>query len=177
MGADAAVERHEVTPPGEDGIAARMRAEGLSPHGWGNGPGDTYGWHEHGYEKVLYCMRGRIVFHTAGGGIELGPGDKMVLPPHTAHAATVGAEGVRCIEATPQQDQSPVDGIRRVADVPDDLSWSGCPLSQIRMAAGGRPHDRPGADSTVRSAVRRSSSRPGCRSIRRIYRSQAVSQG
>ena len=50
-------------------------------------------------EKVLYCVRGRIVFHTAGGDIELGPGDKMVLPPHTPHAATVSAEGVRCIEA------------------------------------------------------------------------------
>ena len=38
MGADAAVERHDGTPPGEEEIAARMRAEGLSPHGWGNGP-------------------------------------------------------------------------------------------------------------------------------------------
>ena len=76
MGADAAVERHEGTPPGEDEIAARMRAEGLSPYRWGNGPGDTYCWHEHGCEKVLYCVRGRIVFHTAGGDIELGPGDK-----------------------------------------------------------------------------------------------------
>jgi mannose-6-phosphate isomerase-like protein (cupin superfamily) len=104
MAADAAVERHDGTPPGEDQIAARMRAEGLSPHGWGNGPGDTYGWHEHGYEKVLYCVRGRIMFHTAGGDIELGPGDKMILPPHTAHAATVGAEGVRCIEAPRQRD-------------------------------------------------------------------------
>ena len=94
MGADAAVERHDGTPPGEDEIAARMRAEGLSPHGWGNGPGDTYGRHEHGYEKVLYCVRGRIVFHTPGGDIELGPGEQMVLPPHTAHAATAGAEGV-----------------------------------------------------------------------------------
>lgn len=79
MGADAAVERHDGTPPGEDEIAARMRTEGLSPHGWGNGPGDTYGWHEHGYEKVLYCVRGQIVFHTASGDIRLGPGDKMVL--------------------------------------------------------------------------------------------------
>jgi mannose-6-phosphate isomerase-like protein (cupin superfamily) len=104
MGAYAAVERHGGTPPGEAEIAARMRAEGLSPHGWGNGPGDTYGWHEHGYEKVLYCVRGRIVFHTAGGDIELGPGDKMVLPPHTAHSATVGPEGVRCIEAPRQRD-------------------------------------------------------------------------
>jgi hypothetical protein len=93
IGAAAVVERHDGMPPGEKEIAARMRAEGLSPHGWGNGPGDTYGWHEHGYQKVLYCVRGRIVFHTVGGDIELGPGDKMVLPPHTAHAATVAAEG------------------------------------------------------------------------------------
>ena len=42
-------------------------------------------------------MRGRIVFHTAGGDTRLGPGDKMALPSHTAHAATVGAEGVRCV--------------------------------------------------------------------------------
>jgi len=83
MGADAAVGRHDGTPPGEEEIAARMRAGGLSPYGWGNGSGDTYGWHEHGYEKVLYCVRGQIVFHTAGGDIEPGPGDKMVLPPHT----------------------------------------------------------------------------------------------
>ena len=55
-------------------------------------------------KKVLYCVRGRIVFHTAGGDIELSPGDTMVLPPHTAHAATAGAEGVRCIEAPGQQD-------------------------------------------------------------------------
>jgi quercetin dioxygenase-like cupin family protein len=64
---------------------------------------------------VLYCVRGRIVFCTASGDIELGAGDKMVFPPHTAHAVTVGAEGVRCIEASRQQEQSPVDGIRRVA--------------------------------------------------------------
>ena len=104
MGADAAAGRHHGTPPGEEEIAARMRAGGLSPHGRGNGPGDTCGWHEHGYEKVLHCVRGRIVFCTAGGDIEPGPGDKMVLPPHIAHAATAGAEGVRCIEAPRQQD-------------------------------------------------------------------------
>ena len=73
MGAGAVVERHQGAPPGEQEIAARMRGEGLTPHGWGNGPGDSYGWHEHGYEKVLYCVRGRIVFHTASGDIELGP--------------------------------------------------------------------------------------------------------
>jgi quercetin dioxygenase-like cupin family protein len=94
-----AVDRHEGPPPGEDELAQRLRAEGLSPHGWGNAPGDTYGWHEHGYEKVLYCVRGHIVFHTDDGDADLGPGDRMVLSPGTRHAATVGADGVRCIEA------------------------------------------------------------------------------
>jgi mannose-6-phosphate isomerase-like protein (cupin superfamily) len=97
-----AADRHNGTPQGEEALAARMRAEGLSPHSWGNALGDTYGWHDHSYEKILYCVRGRIVFHTRTGDIELSPGDQMVLPPHTPHAATVRAEGVHCIEAARQ---------------------------------------------------------------------------
>jgi len=93
MGAEAAVERHDGTPPGQDEIAARMRGEGPRRYGRGNGPGDACGWHEHGYEKVLYRVRGQIVFRTASADIELGPGGKVVLPPHTAHTATVGAQG------------------------------------------------------------------------------------
>ena len=96
------VDRHQGPAPSEDEIVARMRGEGLAPHGWGNGPGDTYSWHEHGYEKVLYCVRGGIVFHTETGDADLGPGDRLVLPPHTRHAATVGAGGVRCVEAPRQ---------------------------------------------------------------------------
>jgi homogentisate 1,2-dioxygenase len=94
------VDRHQGPPPAESEIAALMRAEGLTPHGWGNAPDDTYGWHEHDYEKVLYCVRGRIVFHTGSGDADLGPGDRLVLPSHTPHAATVSAEGVRCLEAS-----------------------------------------------------------------------------
>ena len=37
-------------PPSEGEIIARMHEDGLNPHGWGNAPGDTYGWHEHHYE-------------------------------------------------------------------------------------------------------------------------------
>jgi hypothetical protein len=50
---DVVVDRHEGAPPGEADLAARMRAEGLSPHGWGNAPGDTYGWHEHSHGADL----------------------------------------------------------------------------------------------------------------------------
>ena len=46
--------------------------------------GNTCGWHEHAYAKTLYCVRGQIVFRAAGGGIEFGPGENMVLLRFTA---------------------------------------------------------------------------------------------
>lgn len=96
----AYVHQHSGEPPDEEEIVRSLRAEGLRDVSrWGNAPGDTYGWHEHSYEKVLSCVRGGIVFHTDEGDLELGPGDRMVLPPGTAHAATVGRRGVRCVEA------------------------------------------------------------------------------
>ena len=77
-----------------------MRGDGLEPRRWSNGPGDRYGWHEHEYHKVLHCTRGSIVFHTrTDGDLELRAGDRLDLTPGTAHAATVGDEGVECVEA------------------------------------------------------------------------------
>ncbi|GIU99268.1 MAG: hypothetical protein KatS3mg014_0884 [Actinomycetota bacterium] len=40
------------------------------------------------------------MFHTADGDLELRPGDRLDLDPGTEHAATVGPEGVTCIEAS-----------------------------------------------------------------------------
>jgi quercetin dioxygenase-like cupin family protein len=76
-----------------------LRNQGLSPRAWSNGPGDRYGWHDHGYHKVLYCVSGSIVFHTRDADYELHPGDRLDVAPGTQHAATVGPEGVQCIEA------------------------------------------------------------------------------
>jgi quercetin dioxygenase-like cupin family protein len=81
-------------------LEARLLDEGLTPRSWANGPGDRYGWHRHGYHKVLYCVSGSIVFHTReDGDLALGPGDRLDIEPDTDHAATVGATGVECIEA------------------------------------------------------------------------------
>lgn len=80
-------------------IEARFEAEGLSPHGWGNEPGYRYEWHSHAYHKVLYCVSGSIVFHTSEGDFELESGDRLDVEPGTEHAATVGPDGVRCLEA------------------------------------------------------------------------------
>ena len=85
-------------PQPEDAERA-LRDEGLDPRGWGNGPGDRYGWHDHPYHKTLVCLAGSIVFHTDAGDVELLPGDRLELEPGTRHAATVGPDGVRCVEA------------------------------------------------------------------------------
>ncbi|MFQ5522247.1 MAG: cupin domain-containing protein [Acidimicrobiia bacterium] len=73
--------------------------EGLLPHAWSNEAGFYYPQHSHPYHKVLYCIAGAITFHTGEGAVVLRPGDRLDLPPGTVHSATVGPEGVTCMEA------------------------------------------------------------------------------
>jgi hypothetical protein len=97
------VEVRQWPDPGESpsagGIEARFVREGLTPHAWSDEPGYRYGEHDHGYHKVLYCVRGSIVFHTPDGDVALRPGDRLDLEPRMPHAATVGSDGVMCMEA------------------------------------------------------------------------------
>jgi quercetin dioxygenase-like cupin family protein len=81
--------------------AARLRAEGLEPGGWSNGPGDRYPPHEHGYDKVLVCIAGSIRFGLPDRGIavDLETGDRLDLPAGTRHDAVAGPSGVTCLEA------------------------------------------------------------------------------
>ncbi len=82
-------------------VAASLRAEGLDPSPWSNGPGDRYAAHEHGYDKVIAVERGSIVFGlpATGQSIELFAGDRLELPAGTSHDAVVGPMGVTCLEA------------------------------------------------------------------------------
>jgi uncharacterized protein YjlB len=79
----------------------RLRAEGLDPGAWSNGPGDRYAAHEHGYDKVLVCASGSIRFGLPARGetAALAVGDRLDLPAGTAHDALVGPQGVTCLEA------------------------------------------------------------------------------
>jgi mannose-6-phosphate isomerase-like protein (cupin superfamily) len=78
-----------------------LAAEGCSaPRPWGNAPGDSYGRHEHGYHKVLFCLEGSITFHLDDRDVTLARGDRLDLEPGTPHAATVGREGCSCIEGS-----------------------------------------------------------------------------
>jgi quercetin dioxygenase-like cupin family protein len=81
--------------------AARMRADGLDPGSWSNGPHDRYGAHDHAYDKVLVVAAGSITFGLPdlARSVELMPGDRLDLPAGTRHDAVVGGSGVRCLEA------------------------------------------------------------------------------
>jgi len=96
---DVQVDRH--TGPNADPkqIDAHVRAEARDVYGWSNGPGDRYEQHAHAYNKLLYCTQGSIDFVLGDGRtLTLRPGDRMVLPAGTPHAARVGPEGCVCVE-------------------------------------------------------------------------------
>ena len=81
--------------------ASRLRAEGLDPGSWSNGPGDTYVAHEHDYDKVVVVKNGSIRFGlpATAEAIDLAAGDRLELPAGTVHDAIVGGHGVTCLEA------------------------------------------------------------------------------
>jgi len=85
----------------ETALRDRLRAEGLDPSAWGNGPHDRYGAHDHGYDKVIVVAAGSIRFGlpVTGGGHDCVAGDRLELPAGTAHDAVVGPDGVTCLEA------------------------------------------------------------------------------
>jgi quercetin dioxygenase-like cupin family protein len=87
------------TDPSPEALERVFHADKMEPRWWSNGPGDRYARHSHPYHKVLFCSHGSIVFHTDQGDIELRPGDRLDVDPGTEHAATVGSEGVTCVEA------------------------------------------------------------------------------
>lgn len=88
---------------GRAGVAAaeeRLRAAGVEPVRWSNGPGDRYAEHEHGTTKLLICAEGSITFLVGPRGepVELRAGDGIRLPAGTRHAAVVGPDGCTCLE-------------------------------------------------------------------------------
>jgi len=96
---DVQVDRHAGATPEPKQIDAHIRTEARDVYGWSNGPGDRYEQHAHAYNKLLYCTHGSIDFVLGDGRtLTLRPGDRMVLPAGTLHAARVGPEGCVCVE-------------------------------------------------------------------------------
>ena len=84
-----------------DDVRRRLVDAGLRPDGWGNGPGERYAAHRHGYDKVIAVERGSIRFGLPDHAdtMDLEAGDRRDLPAGTVHDAVVGPDGVACLEA------------------------------------------------------------------------------
>jgi quercetin dioxygenase-like cupin family protein len=96
---DVRLDRPAGAAPDAIAIERRLRDEARDVYGWSNGPGDRYAEHAHSYDKLLYCTRGSIDFILGDGRtLTLRPGDRMLLPAGTRHAALVGPEGCACVE-------------------------------------------------------------------------------
>jgi uncharacterized protein YjlB len=82
-------------------LEERLRAAGLQPGSWSNGPNDRYAAHDHAYDKVLVVAGGSIRFGLPdrAEAVDLALGDRLDLPAGTRHDATVGPGGVTCLEA------------------------------------------------------------------------------
>ena len=99
----SAVQQFPDDRPAEPGVGAaeaRLRAAGVEPSAWSNGPGVRYAVHEHATTKLLICAEGSITFMigAASTPVELTAGHGLVLPAGTPHAAIVGASGCTCLE-------------------------------------------------------------------------------
>ena len=85
---------------GVAGASQRLRAAGVEPMAWSNGPGARYPAHEHPYTKLIVCAEGSITFLVGEEAtpVDLAAGDGFELPPGTRHAAIVGPGGCTCVE-------------------------------------------------------------------------------
>jgi quercetin dioxygenase-like cupin family protein len=91
-------------PPSRDEFDERFDRAGLAGRWWSNAPGETYDWHEHSYDKILFCAGGTIAFHLRDGEVTLRAGDRLDIERGVEHAATVGATGCTCVEAAVEDD-------------------------------------------------------------------------
>lgn len=56
-------------------------------------PGRGPGLHKHPYEEVFVTLEGTATVLADGEEIQVGPGDIVIVPPHTPHAFTSTGEG------------------------------------------------------------------------------------
>lgn len=83
----------QATAPEEATLRRRLTDDGFAVLRWSDRAHHTYAPHHHDHDESLFGVRGSITFHIAGADYRLGPGDRLILPRGTVHAATVGPEG------------------------------------------------------------------------------------
>lgn len=81
-------------------LEKKLAEEGYSLHTWSNGPDFWYPVHDHPYHKIIVVLEGSIAFYLPAEKreVQMKKGGRLELAPRTAHSASVGLEGVTCLE-------------------------------------------------------------------------------
>lgn len=88
-------------PPTEEMLREQLDDQELRIFRWSRPPEGVLPGHTHGYHKILYVVDGSIKFDfpTRQETFNLKAGDRLELPAGIRHTATVGGDGVSCLEA------------------------------------------------------------------------------
>lgn len=91
----------DTEPPTEELLREKMVEQELTVFHWSGQPEGVIDGHTHGYHKMLAVVSGSIKFEfpTRHKTITLNAGDQLELPAGLRHSATVGMDGVACLEA------------------------------------------------------------------------------
>ena len=88
-------------PPTDAALRADLAAAGLDVFSWSDGPGATYTPHSHDHDETIVLVAGGMTFTIAGRDYTLGsPGDRLLLPAGTVHAARAGDVGAAYLIAS-----------------------------------------------------------------------------
>ena len=69
-----------------------------------SGPGEGPRLHQHPYDETWVVIDGSVAFTAGDEQLDAGPGDIVVVPPHTPHKFTnrgAGQASLVCIHANP----------------------------------------------------------------------------
>ena len=134
-------------------LADRLRAEGLEPGRWSNGPGDRYGAHDHGYDKVIVVESGSICSGCRPMAIRGARGRRSARAAGGDDATTrsSGPAASTCLEAHRRRDAGSAAAPRRRGLVTRNRQApAGAGASWVRLSR----RDSAGAEAHPESAGR-----------------------
>jgi quercetin dioxygenase-like cupin family protein len=80
-----------------------LEREGMVTAWWSDIPGTQVALHTHAFPETRWVLEGYMRVIAGGDAIELGPGDRLDLPPNTPHTTEViGLGQVIYVSGTPK---------------------------------------------------------------------------
>ncbi len=92
----------ERRPPDETQLREQLAAGGYQAVKWSSEAGQAYMPHAHIYPELLWLLTGNItvILIAERRLLELGPGDRLEMPPGMLHALLIGPDGADYLIAT-----------------------------------------------------------------------------